>query len=257
MAIKSMVFAVDKFSITLSIAVCTTFITSLPSKVQAVTFVSQRNALNSNDQVDWLSLGKVLTPGSTNPEIFLPNSFSARSERNLGLNVEIPQVNGLTPPFVFQTLFAPGGIPTNFGNGDYLLFTGFLPGTFPATGNPGPLSISFDEPVKAAGSQIAVGDTFNFTAFVSAFDEDNNLLGTFSTPATSSIALDNSAVFLGIQSDKADISRLVFRTSEPNRAFAINSLSIVSVVEPSSILGVLGVLGLGLVSKQKKRQSNI
>ncbi|WP_414620530.1 hypothetical protein [Calothrix sp. CCY 0018] len=60
-----------------------------------------------------------------------------------------------------------------------------------------------DQPVKAAGSQIAVDDIPSFSAFVSAFDRDNNLLGSFSTPGTSSIALDNSAVFLGIQSDEA------------------------------------------------------
>ena len=255
MAIKSQIFSADKLSVTLCIAGFTTFITFVPSKVQAVTFISQRDALNSNDQIDWLSLGKVFNSRSPNPAEFLPNSFSATSERNLGLNVEIPEIDGFTPPFVFQTLPAPGGIPTNFASGDYLLFTGFLPGTFPAPGNSGPLSITFDQPVKAAGSQIAVDDTPNFTAFVSAFDKENNLLGTFSTPGTSSLALDNSAIFLGIQSDKADISRLVFRTSQPNRAFAINSLSIASVPESSSILGVLGVLGLGLISKQKEVKS--
>ena len=252
MTIKSQVFLFAKLPITLSIVVCTTFITSVPSKVQAVTFVSQRDALNSNDQLDWLSLGKVLNPSSPNPADFLPNSFSATSERNLGLNVEISQVDGLTPPFVFQTLTEPQGVPTNFANGDYLLFTGFLPGTFPAPGNPGPLSITFDEPIKAAGSQIAVDDSPSFTAFVSAFDKDNNLLGTFSTLGTSSLALDNYAIFLGIQSDKADISRLVFRTSEPDRAFAINTLSIASVPESSSILGLLGVLGIALMMKERK-----
>lgn len=89
MTIKFQVCSVAKLPITLSIAVCTTFITSVPAKVQAVTFVSQRDGLNSNDQVDWLSLGKVFNPSSPNPADFLPNSFSATSERNLGLNVEI------------------------------------------------------------------------------------------------------------------------------------------------------------------------
>ncbi len=96
-------------------------------------------------------------------------------------------------------------------------------------------------------------DSPSFTAFVSAFDKDDNLLGTFSTLGTSSLALDNSAVFLGIQSDKADISRLVFRSSEPNRAFAINTLSIASVPEANCILGVLGALSIGLISKRRKK----
>ncbi len=253
MTIKSKRFLTYKLPITLSIAISTTFITSVPSKVQAITFISQRDALNSNDQIDWSSLGKVFNPRSANPDNFLSNSFWATSQRNLGLNVAIPQVDGLTPPFVFQTLPASEGVPTNFANGDYLLFTGFLPGIFPAPGNSSPLSITFEKPVKSAGSQIAVYDTLNFTAFVSAFDEDNNLLGTFSTPGTSSLALDNSAVFLGIQSDEANISQLVFRTSEPNRAFAINTLSIASVPEPSCVLGVLGVLGMGLILKQNRK----
>lgn len=252
MTVKLRNFSAYQLYIIFSIAGFTGLMAFVPSEVQAVTFVSQRDALNSNDEVDWLSLGKVFTPGSTNPEDLLPNSFSATSAKNLELNVEIPQVDGLTPPFVFQTLPESEGIPTNFTNGDYLLFTGFVPGTFPAIGNPGPLSITFDEPVKAAGTQIAVDDTFNFTVFVSAFDEDNNLLGNFSTPGTSSLALDNSAVFLGVTSDEADISRLVFRTSEANRAFAINSLSIATVPESSSILGILGVLGLGWLSKGKQ-----
>ncbi len=144
MTIKSNIFSTCKFAFTLSVAVSTTFITSISLKVQAATlFVSQRSALESNDQIDWFSLGKVLNPRSPNPADFLPNSFSATSERNLGLNVEIPQVDGLTPPFVFQTLPESEGVPTNFANGDYLLFTGFLPGIFPAPGNPGSLKHYF------------------------------------------------------------------------------------------------------------------
>ena len=251
MTIKTKIFSTYKLPIAVSIAISTTFITSVSSKVQAATFISQKDALESNDEINWLSLGKVFNPRSPNPDDFLSNSFSATSEKNLGLNVEIPQVDKLTPPFVFQTLPASNGIPTNFAYGDRLLFTGFLPTTFPATGNGGPLSITFDRPVKAAGSQIAVGDIPNFTAFISAFDRDNNLLGSYSTPGTSSQALNNSAVFMGIQSDRADISRLVFHTSEPNHAFAINTLSIASVPEASSILGILGVLSVGLISKRK------
>ncbi|WP_414620531.1 hypothetical protein [Calothrix sp. CCY 0018] len=76
----------------LSIAVFTTFITSISLKVQAVTLVSQRNALNSNNRVDWLSLGQVFKPRSPNPNDLLPNSFSATSEKSLGLSVEIPKV---------------------------------------------------------------------------------------------------------------------------------------------------------------------
>jgi hypothetical protein len=131
-------------------------------------------------------------------------------------------------------------IPSNFANGDFILFTGFAPGLFPSPGNPSPLTITFDTPVSAAGAQIAVDDTFQFTAFISAFDRANNLLGTFSANGTSSLALDNSALFLGVRSDTDNISRLVFSSSESNRALGINRLSIdtSTVPEPSSIVAI-------------------
>jgi hypothetical protein len=97
---------------------------------------------------------------------------------------------GITPAFVFQTGFPPGGIPTNYASGDFVLFTGLQFGQFPSPGNPGPITITFDEPVSGAGSQLTVDDTFEFTAFISALDVNNNLLGTFSTRGTSSVALD-------------------------------------------------------------------
>ena len=232
-------------------------VAALTSPVQALTLVKERSALLGNDQLDWLSLGKVLNPFSPNPAAFLPNSFSATSTGGLGLTVDIaPSMEkGITPPFIFQTSPAPTGVPTNFANGDFALFTGFRPGFFPALGNPGPITITFNKPVKSAGTQINVDDTPEFTAFISAFDSANNLLGTFEANGTSSLALDNSAVFLGVSSDTANIGKLVFSTSVPNRAIAINTISIATVSEPDSTLGLLlvGVLGTG-VTLGRKRQ---
>ncbi|PAX59790.1 PEP-CTERM sorting domain-containing protein [Brunnivagina elsteri] len=234
-------------------------VAALTSPVQALTLVQERSALLGNDQLDWSSLGKIFDPFSPNPSAFLPSSFSATSSRGLGLNVDIapPTEAGITPPFVFQTSPPPTGVPTNFASGDFALFTGFRPGSFPAPGNPGPITITFNKPVKSAGTQINVDDTPEFTAFISAFDSANNLLGTFSTPGTSSLALDNSAVFLGMSSDTANISRLVFSTSIPNRAVAINTISIATVPEPASTLGLLvvGVWGAGLMLKGKYQQT--
>ncbi|MFN6463835.1 MAG: hypothetical protein RMZ41_018760 [Nostoc sp. DedVER02] len=234
----------------------TTLIAVLPLPVKAVTLVTSRADFASNDGIDWSSLGKVFNPFAPNPSTFLPNSFSAVSESGLGLNVTVPQVNdpSITPPFVFQTSFIPKGIPTNFADGDYLLFTGFNPRSgFPAVGNPGPLTISFDRPVFGAGTQIAVDDIPEFNVFVSAFDSGNNLLGSFSVPGTSSVTLDNSALFLGINSETANISRLVFSTSESNRAFAINRVSIIAVPEPNYSVAIL-VFGVsGVMLRVRKR----
>jgi hypothetical protein len=89
---------------------------------------------------------------------------------------------------------------------------------------------------------------------ISAFDSNNNLLGSFSTPGTSSLALDNSAQFLGVRSDAANISRLVYSSSEGDRALGINALSIAERVPEPSNIAALAVAGLRLfVFKIKKR----
>ncbi len=224
--------------------------------VRAITFVTEREALEENDQLEWSILGQVFNPFSPDPTAFLPNKFSATSTGGIGINVDIPFPSSpeITPPFVFQTSLPPFGIPTNFADDDFILFTGFNPNTFPAVGNEGPITINFDTPVKGAGTQIAVDDTFQFEVFISAFDNKNNLLGTFSTNGTSSLALDNSAVFLGVKSNIPEIYQLIFSSSVPERALGINSLSIstVSVSEPNTIIAI-GILGLGLFTCKKQK----
>ncbi|GAB1544775.1 hypothetical protein NUACC21_74510 [Scytonema sp. NUACC21] len=231
------------------------WVTTLTSPVQALTFITERATLAGNDRIDWSSLGKVFNPFSPNPTDFLPNSFSAMSQKGLGLSVDIPVPSNsqISPPFVFLTGIPPRGIPTNFANGDFILFTGVASGSFPAVGNPGPLSISFKTPVLGAGTQIAVDDTENFTAFVSAFDSANNLLGTFSISGTGAEALNNSAVFVGVRSDIPNISRLVFSSSQPNRALGINAVSIATVSEPTAAFAVMlvGVMGASFAIKRQ------
>lgn len=254
MKTRSLSLSVRNLSTATTGVALTAILATLSSPVQAIALITERTALGANDQIDWSSLGPV------NPFNVLPNSFSATSEGGLGLGVEIPPAAGpnFTPPFVFQTL-PPPGIPTNFASGDFILFTGFIPGPPPAVGNPGPLTITFDTPVRGAGAQIAVDDTTRFRASISAFDQTNTLLGIFEADGTSSLALDNSALFLGVRNDTANISRLVFRSSAPNRALGINTLSIVAVPEPSCALSLLalGVLGVGSALKRKQRSLRI
>ncbi|PSB02031.1 PEP-CTERM sorting domain-containing protein [Merismopedia glauca] len=251
-------FFLTNLPITLAGTTLTAFLTVLPQPVEAISLVTNRANLGANDSLDWSSLGKVFNPFAPDPTKFLSNSFDATSQRGLGLNVNIPVAPPNTPPFVFQTLPFPQGIPTNFASGDFILFTGILPppNPFPAIGNPGPLTITFANPVFAAGTQIAVDDALQpYTAFISAYDINNNLLGTFSTIASSSIALDNSAQFLGVRSDTANISKIVFSSSVPQRAFGINDLSIAVIPEPTSVLGTfaLGTLGASwLIAKRRK-----
>ncbi|MEH2292852.1 hypothetical protein [Nostoc sp.] len=241
-------------------------ITLLPLPVKAATFlINERAALGGNDAVDWGSLGKVFNPSAPDFSVFLPNSFSTTSQGGLGLDINIALTNNrqITPPFVFQTLPSPG-IRSNFAQGDFVLFggidpTGFIPlppGTpDPGTkGNGGPFSISFTQPIFGAGTQIAVDiSNLEVETFITAFDNVNNLLGSFSVLSTSSLALDNSAVFLGIRSDTPNISRLVFSSSAPQFGLAINQVSIIAVPEPTYTLAILvfGVSGAVLKLRQR------
>ena len=112
---------------------------------------------------------------------------------------------------------------------------------------------TFDKPVQGAGTQIAVADTPSFTGFLSAFDHRNNLLGSFSITGTSGTVIDNYAVFLGVKSDSANISKLVYSSSENNRAFGVNFLSIQSTSVPASDnMVALSVLGIGVLATRKK-----
>lgn len=227
---------------------------SLISPSFAVSLVTNRADLKGNDSIDWSSLGKVLNPFNPNSADFLGFSFSGTSAGGLGLDVDINPINPpITPPFVFKTAPIPQGIPTNFANGDFLLFTGLQFGIFPAPGNPGPISISFAQPVRAAGAQIAVDDEPNFVGTIKAFDINDNLLDSFNVNGTSSTALDNSAIFLGVKSALAEISRIEFSSNFNNRAIGINTLSIdnPAIPEPSLTMAIL-VMGSGLLCLKKR-----
>ncbi len=215
-----------------TVIILTTFL-SLPT--YGLKLVQDRNCLQSNDLINWSSLGKLLNPSAPNPEDFLSDSLTAQSAHGLGLKVKIKLAGGdITPPFVFQN---NPGVQTNFAPGDFLFFTGFSPTVIP-TGNPNPLTIIFERNVQGAGTQIAASGSENidYEVFLSAFDDTNNLLGTFSLPGLSSGARDNSAVFLGVKSDTANIKSLLLWTSSPQRGFGINTLSIVTADQSPSAL---------------------
>jgi hypothetical protein len=226
----------------------------LPTQAFGITLVTDRAALGENDRVDWSSLGPIVSPA---PFKVLPNNLATTSAWGLGVNISIPETSPIIPPLLFQTSSPPSGIPTNFATGDFILFTGLIPGPAPAIGNPGPLMITFDTPVSAVGTQIAADDaTTPYTVNILAYDLRNTLLGNFTIGATSSTALDNSAQFLGVSSDVANISRIVYSTSQTNRALGINALSIVQPVpEPLTIFGT--IIGGTAAWKMKRKLKSI
>ena len=234
-------------------------LTAIEAPAQAITFVTDRTDLNESDRVDWSAVGDIFNPvGPPDPSIFLPGTFEVFSEAGFGVEVTIPEATtpGLTPPFVFQTGPAPS-IGTNFDNGDFILFTGLIIDALPPVGNPGPLTLTFETPILGAGAQLAAGATPSFTGTISAFDERDRLLGTFAAPGTSSEALDNTAPFFGVLSDRPTIAKLEFATSEAERPFGINQLSLVttaaSVPEPAVSFALLPMLGLGLWGRHSQK----
>jgi hypothetical protein len=221
-----------------TVATTTVLLATVQLPVRAITFINQRASLGSNDRIDWSSLGAV------NPFHRLPNSFSGKSAAGRQFSVTVPSFFGNPQPLIFQTSPAPG-IESNFANNDYILFTGFTNGEFPGATNTSLLTINFDKPVQAAGTQLALAyNSEPYQALISAFDSDDNLLATFSTEASSSQALDNSAAFLGITSNSPNISRLVLRTDEANSPFGINEVSFVAI--PESSFGVVGLLAFAV-----------
>jgi 6-phosphogluconolactonase len=195
---------------------------------QKVKFVKSRDALRGDDTVDWSVLGR---PGI--PFTALPNNISLTSPKGLGLTVDIAAITA-TPPGVFPTGPEPG-IATAFALGDFLLFTGGENPQFPGLENPSPITISFAKPVFGAGAKFQPDDECEtvcpFTGIIQAFDRNNNLLASFSTPGNSSRKLDDSAPFLGVMTGKANISKIVFSidpaVSGPH-PISINALSLVT-----------------------------
>ena len=231
----------------------------------ALTFSTNRTFFETlrNDSLDWFDVGEDLGffPFNT-----LPNSFSTTSSGGITVNVEIPTevpfaIPPVTPPFIFQTgKESDGLIPTNFAEGDYILFTGLSAQQSPAPGNDGPISLSFDTPVLGLGTQISVDDaTSGFNGTIRVFDNSDILLDSFSAPGTASTKLDNSALFLGVFSDIANIGKVEYFSDITDTAIGINQVSFVSstaIPEPLSILGTLVAGGVGVAMKNRKKKTS-
>lgn len=198
--------------------------------------VTSRAALDGDDFIDWGQVAATAAHG-------LPSTLSVSS--NLGLSAQVS--NPPTPGMWRVSQGGCGGIfnfQANFAACDAVLLS-------QNTSDPANLiSIVFDAPVAGGGAQFSQAASFgDFTAFLSAYDAGGTLLETSSLAGTTNGAGDNSAVFLGISRQQADIARLDFSASGFNRYFGINRVEldrtapdIRTVPEPSTLL----VAGLAL-----------
>jgi hypothetical protein len=179
---------------------------------RAIKFIRERQDLRGSDLVDWSVLKDTGTPAG--PFTLLPAAFSLTSPKGSELTVNIPPATATAgPPVVGLTGPSPL-IQGTFQPGLYVLFTGGGDPRFPEKNNPSPITITFAKPVFGAGAALQPDDGCRtmcpYRGIIEAYDKNNQLIASFSTPGISSQKLDGSTPFLGVLSKKENISKIVF-----------------------------------------------
>lgn len=211
------------------------FLLTLGSAIEAkaLTFVNSSAGLGANDSVDWATLGP--------SESTVPNPFSATSTNGIGITGSIPSGD-------LERRDQPNSWGGNFFPGDAVLWTNY---------NSGPLSLVFSSPVRGVGAQISSDVYGSFTGTIEAFNASNVSLGSFSLLGNSAPRNDGSAIFLGLLSNNAEISRVNFNVliNRPNSSFAINRLLLTTsptAAVPTPAL-LPGLIGMGIATYRKRR----
>jgi hypothetical protein len=199
--------ALNLVSLSLTLAGAAVVAIGAASPAQALTLVTNRSALAGNDFIDWGTLG----PRST--VVF--NPFTINS--NGGLSTNVSQTGGS-----FERRNQDTNWNGNFAPGDALLWT---------RGTNGPISMTFATGISGGGLQIQSFSYGAFTATIEAFDAGNVSLGSFNLAGNSSGNRNNSAIFIGVTSSTANISRLVFGVPTASflpQDFAVNRFDLVT-----------------------------
>lgn len=191
-----------------------------------LTFVTQRASLGGNDFVDWGTLGAAIQP--------VNNPFDIVSNLGLSMTVDMTQAG-----YSFSRVDQWSGAGTftgwdgNFAIGDKALWTGYEAG-YPPVYHHGPMTIVFANPVSGAGAQIQANEPGTFIATIEAYDPENNSLGSFQADGIYNTNRDNSAIFIGVKSDTANIAKLVFNVTQVSPppfmgdlSFAVNRLDLI------------------------------
>jgi hypothetical protein len=176
----------------------------LATKITATKLVTSRCQLRANDLVNWGKIGKEFD--------FITTPFMIDSANGLLLKV--------SSPGTFLRLNEGSAIKGNFPSGDQLLFLEFSDGA---------ITIDFATPVFGVGTQIQRAFFGAFTGVIEAFDRSGKRLGKFSVSGNSGNLGEDSATFIGVLSETANISRITLYVPEnAGYGFTINGLNLVT-----------------------------
>lgn len=127
--------------------------------------------------------------------------------------------------------------------------------------NVGPdITLNFDQAIYGAGVFIQSDTGAEFTAMIQAYDSTGKLLEAYTENGYSELN-PGTAIYLGVQRDVADISKISFTLTAP--LYSVNSLGIssVNIVADSTVVpeprGIAMLLaGLGLVGFMPRRNKS-
>lgn len=211
--------------------VCAVFVGLVANSQAVLTLITSRGDIAANDSIDWGQFGAdgSMVASGTQGVTAHGNAFSISDTGNdLQMYTQGASWNG------------------NFAAGDRVIAENTVGGA---------MTIGFGATVNAVGMQVQSVPYATFTAFVSAFDGLGNLLGQFQLTGVSNANGDNSAIFLGVKSDRTNIGFVTYSVTDPGHPvqFGINHVSINgcnAVPEPAT-LAVLGVGAVALIRRKR------
>jgi hypothetical protein len=235
----------------LALLVCST----IPA--MATAFSTSKSGIKTVATVNWSQLG----PAGT----LVPNFSWAYATDGMGLSISFqgpsPSGKAISTKGISGVFPIPEGEERLQAVDDQANWFGNLPGEATAlwTNSPGqgPLVLQFDHGIAGVGAQIQTDFFGSFTVQMDAYN-DGTLLGSFQESGFSNDNGDDSAIFLGVTDDSADITMIAYsivNCTNDCGDFAISDLTIgtpASTPEPGTLLLLgSGVLGLGKLLRRR------